>query len=191
MHAFKLPRDVPLFHPVGFTHYIVPADIWTLIQQAYAAVKPLEKPERFDGRDFYIKNAVLAEKTTLMDLVQVPELKQAINDALFQHIKSWANHAPIEPYALYGIRSYKRGCTLTMHVDRLQSHHLGVIVCVDKQIDEDWPLNICDHSGTWHEIFLQPGQMVFYESATCQHGRIKPLNGEYFNNLFCHYRLNS
>lgn len=188
MIAYNLPRDVPLFHPVGFQHYTVPSNIWELIQQAYAVVKPFEQPERFEGRDFFIKNSLVAEKTTLMDLAKVPALRQSIDQLLFAHVKAWAN-ADIEPYALYGIRSYKRGCELTLHVDRLQSHHIGVIVCVDKKVDEDWALSIHDHSGVWHEIYLQPGQMVFYESAVCHHGRIKPFNGDYFNNLFAHYRL--
>lgn len=150
MSSYNLPRDVPLFHPIGFQHYTVPSDIWALIQQAYAVVKPFEQPERFEGRDFYIKNSLSIEKTTIMDLVKVPDLKQAIDAALFQHVKAWAGQAPIEPYALYGIRSYKRGCELTLHVDRLQSHHLGVIVCVDKQVDEDWPLSAGIFTAAMH-----------------------------------------
>ena len=54
-------------------------------------------------------------------------------------------------------------------------------------MDEDWPLQIFDHSGKLHEVLLKPGEMVWYESASLVHGRVKPLNGSYFENLFVHY----
>ena len=56
-----------------------------------------------------------------------------------------------------------------------------------QDVDEDWPLQIFDHSGKLHEIILKAGEMVWYESASLIHGRVKPLNGSYFENLFVHY----
>jgi prolyl 4-hydroxylase len=35
---------------------------------------------------------------------------------------------------------------------------------------------------------MEPGDMVFYESATCVHGRPTPLKGKYFANAFIHYK---
>lgn len=37
------------------------------------------------------------------------------------------------------------------------------------------------------KIFLKPGEMLLYESATVPHGRMEPLNGDYFDNLFVHF----
>jgi len=37
------------------------------------------------------------------------------------------------------------------------------------------------------EIFLQPGDMVLYESAKLIHGRNKPFKGKYFENMFVHF----
>lgn len=34
---------------------------------------------------------------------------------------------------------------------------------------------------------LQPQDLVFYESATCLHGRPKPMRGGYFANVFTHF----
>ena len=56
-----------------------------------------------------------------------------------------------------------------------------------QQVDEPWALNIEDHFFRAHEVFLEPGEMVLYESARLNHGRIKPLNGDSFSNLFVHY----
>ena len=36
------------------------------------------------------------------------------------------------------------------------------------------------------KIFLKPGEMLLYESATVPHGRQIPLQGEYFDNVFVH-----
>ena len=35
---------------------------------------------------------------------------------------------------------------------------------------------------------MEPGDIVYYESARCLHGRMNPLRGEYYINLFSHYR---
>jgi len=44
-----------------------------------------------------------------------------------------------------------------------------------------------DHDGKHHKIYLKPGEMVWYESASLVHARSKPLNGSAFENLFVHY----
>ena len=61
--------------------------------------------------------------------------------------------------------------------------------CVHRPEADDWPLNIQSHDGNWHEVYLQPGEMVLYESATCEHGREVLFGGTYFRNLFLHYQL--
>ena len=35
---------------------------------------------------------------------------------------------------------------------------------------------------------MQPGELLFYESAKCLHGREVPLQGDAFVSLFAHYR---
>ena len=44
-----------------------------------------------------------------------------------------------------------------------------------KDIDNqnDWGLNITDHDGNNHIVYLEPGEMILYESAICEHGRIE------------------
>ena len=70
-------------------------------------------------------------------------------------------------------------------------------------MEEPWPLQIVDHDGKHHKIYLKPGEMasdpklkrrtmdwltqVWYESASLVHARSKPLNGSAFENLFVHY----
>ena len=72
-----------------------------------------------------------------------------------------------------------------------------------QEVDEEWPLQILDHGGKLHNVFLKPGEMIWwvsqcsnrlflwklfrYESAKQVHARAVPLNGSYFENLFVHY----
>jgi len=51
-----------------------------------------------------------------------------------------------------------------------------------------WPLEIYDHADRLHEIFMEPGDIVYYESARCLHGRQQAFEGNNFINLFAHYR---
>ena len=64
---------------------------------------------------------------------------------------------------------------------------VSAILNIDQQVDEPWPLQIEDHAGEEHEVYLQPGEMALYESAILRHGRVKPLKGDYFSNLFVHF----
>merc|ERR1719356_1648643 len=89
--------------------------------------------------------------------------------------------------SVYGIRRYTRGAWLMGHLDHLKSHVISAILNIKQDVDSDWPLQIFDHDGKLHEVILAPGEMVWYESARLVHGRTKPLNGSYFENLFVHY----
>ena len=51
-----------------------------------------------------------------------------------------------------------------------------------------WPLEIKDHEGVFHNVTVEAGHMIFYESARLTHGRPVPLNGDRFSSLFIHYR---
>ena len=55
-------------------------------------------------------------------------------------------------------------------------------------MDEDWPLYIKDNHGTDHQVVLEEGEMVWYESARLVHGRMKHFRGEFFDNLFIHFK---
>lgn len=58
----------------------------------------------------------------------------------------------------------------------------------DYEGNEPWPIEIEDHDGNLHSYNLEAGQMLFYESASCLHGRRKALKGKYYASIFVHYR---
>ncbi|KAJ1417314.1 hypothetical protein B484DRAFT_400891 [Ochromonadaceae sp. CCMP2298] len=55
------------------------------------------------------------------------------------------------------------------------------------QESKGWALQIEDHEGQLREVVLQEGQMLIYESAKLAHGRLRPLQGDYYASLFLHY----
>lgn len=70
------------------------------------------------------------------------------------------------------------GAWLLPHVDRQETHALSIIMNVDQGgMREPWPLEIYDVDGTRHEVLIEPGELVYYESARCIHGRPDPMKG--------------
>jgi len=55
-------------------------------------------------------------------------------------------------------------------------------------VRKPWALEIYDFADRLHEISMEEGDIVYYESARCLHGRMHPFEGGYFVNLFVHYR---
>jgi hypothetical protein len=52
---------------------------------------------------------------------------------------------------------------------------------------EPWPLVIEDMHGNTHEVFLETGDMILYESSKCFHGRPERFNGKWYSSIFTHY----
>ena len=103
-------------------------------------------------------------------------------------LETWAQTTLQREAIRYGIRTYLRGSSLLMHVDKLPTHILSVILQIDQDVDEEWPLLLVDFEGRKDKVYLKPGEMLLYESAKLMHGRQIPLNGTYFDNMFVHFR---
>ena len=76
------------------------------------------------------------------------------------------------------------------HVDKIVTHAVSLIINIAQfNVTEPWMVEIYDHANRLHEIEMEPGDIVYYESAKLLHGRMKPLTGpgSYYVNLFAHY----
>ncbi len=121
------------------------------------------------------------------DVIELPdELRKEIHDSLKPQLETWSKTELI-PTFVYGIRVYKKGSVLISHRDKLKTHIISAIINVDQMVDEDWPLIIEDNYYRKHHVFLNPGEVIFYESARLDHGRPLPLKGNKFANIFCHF----
>jgi len=91
----------------------------------------------------------------------------------------------------YGVRLYRNGSSMVMHNDKPQTHVISSIMHIAHEYDDDsepWPIEIEDHNGQLHAVALEEGQMLFYESAKCLHGRMTSLKGRYYGSIFIHYQ---
>ena len=140
--------------------------------------------DEFVAGDF-IKSEIKGSPSTLFDLST--ELRSSIHESLQEPLENWSQ-IQLEPTFVYGIREYKEGAILVPHRDRDETHIVSAIINIDKEVSEDWPLVIEDHNQKKHEVFLDPGEVLFYESAKLLHGRPYPLKGKSYSNIFCHYK---
>jgi prolyl 4-hydroxylase len=112
-------------------------------------------------------------------------LKQHIWDAARDTIQEWTGEELTE-CSLYGIRIYTEGSVLAPHVDRLPLVS-SAIINVAQDVDEPWPLEVIGHDGKAHNVTMEPGDMVLYESHSIIHGRPFPLKGRFYANIFIHF----
>ena len=123
--------------------------------------------------------------------MHIPTARRGVwHDALMPLVEAWAGGVRLEPTDIYGMRVYQDGATLLQHVDREDTHALSLIINVDQAgVRRPWPVVIRNFtSGEDAHVTLEPGELLYYESAKCMHGRQIPLEGEFYVNLFAHYR---
>lgn len=193
---FSSRKEIPHVSELGFKVVPVPPKAWKLIKEGYDLLKQTIKEEKFGGIERVISGSV--EPTQIMSFDGFPSLRDTILEELKPTHEEWSNEK-LTSAALYGIRSYNKNATLISHVDRIETHHVSSIIIVDKDLEcgctktkgaeNDWPLDIIDHNGESHKIYAEIGEMIMYESATCEHGRLEPLKGKYFRNLFAHFKI--
>jgi hypothetical protein len=125
-----------------------------------------------DLRPYFIGNESMNHKI-LHDLLPIHE--------------AWSG-VELVPHSAYGLRVYRNDSNLLMHVDKQSTHVISGILHVDHGMnDEPWPLVIEDFHGNTNEVFLESGDLLFYESSKCRHGRPKKFNGTFYSSLFLHY----
>ncbi len=135
--------------------------------------------------DFIYNKGEDKKSSSLVELS--PELKEKIHDTMKPLLEQWCGET-LEPTYVYGIRIYHDNAVLKEHRDRLETHIISVIINVNQEVNEDWPLVIEDNYYRQHHVVLKPGEMVFYEGARLKHGRPIALQGKSFANIFCHFK---
>jgi hypothetical protein len=119
--------------------------------------------------------------------IRQPELNAKVLRELKPMHEEWSGIELVGATA-YGLRAYRNNSVLFMHTDKMQTHVISCILHVDHSEDsEDWPLLIEDLDGNTNEVVLESGDMLFYESSKCIHGRPKPFNGSWYSSIFVHY----
>jgi len=112
--------------------------------------------------------------------------KKTLNELKPMH-EEWSG-VELEGSVAYGLRVYQNSSRLLMHVDKSNTHVISCILHIDHSEDsEPWPIVIEDFQGNTNEVVLEAGDMLFYESSKCFHGRPHTFKGSWYSSIFVHY----
>jgi prolyl 4-hydroxylase len=176
-------RKVPLYTREGFRKAALAPALAQAISNYYHQQISQSQPEQTDAIGRYIRTN---DGRTPAHMIELDDNMRAfIGASLLPELEAWVGRK-LRITAVYGIRDYQRGAVLDMHVDRIDTHHVSAIINVAQQVEKPWALHIDDHLVRRHAAYLQPGEMLMYESARLQHGRPQPLQGDHFANIFVH-----
>ena len=177
-----LNKHVKTFTKEGFKKDKLDDQLFKKIKYFYDTERNKFKEEFVAGN--FIQSDATKVPSELLDLTD--DLRGEIHASLKGPLEEWCK-CNLNPTFVYGIRDYKEGAVLIPHRDRENTHIISAIINIAKDLDKDWPLVIEDHFYRKHEVFLEPGEIIFYESARLLHGRPYPLQGRGFANIFCHF----
>jgi hypothetical protein len=180
------------FTKLGFYKTKIPEKSWKLIQKVLNCHIEQRIPEYSDTQKKDLKDWIKSENfdvaTDFLCLSKFPEITKTVKEEMYSLLSEWSGAKLKNEGILYGIRFYKNGATLGMHVDRKETHHISVNMSVALD-GNPWFFDIVDHDGNEHQVLIEPGECVFYESALCLHGRKNPFDGNYYANMYCHFTL--
>ena len=169
---------------VGFAKFDVSQTPW--FQQLHDHYRAHEKDFHPEGPNPFLLN-IDPEKPAAM-LYEDFDFNARLHQTLQLMHETWCGRHLV-PTACYGMRMYLPGAYLFNHVDRIDTHVVSSTLCIAQDLEERWPLYIEDRHGVPHEIDINPGEIVFYESAKLKHGRPYDLQGNLYVGQFIHYRL--
>jgi hypothetical protein len=175
MHSAAL---APNFTEYGFGLAKCPDDLLRALQQGIYDGLPTAGLEQ-EGAAINGPNQPL--------YVSRPDLTNRVLKEMQSFTEEWVGF-PLTAHNAYGFRVYRNESQLYMHTDRLMTHVISFILHIDSSEDaEPWPIFIEDFHGRTHEVILTPGDILFYESSKCFHGRPRPFNGSWYTSVFVHY----
>jgi prolyl 4-hydroxylase len=182
------PRSVQNYTATGFYKTRAPEAVFHLIQEFWEENKnkstvEWHKPTTYHNNWEIPPTIIRVDDRKLVGGGKV--LQAAISNAARDVMEEWTGQR-LASTSVYGIRIYHNQSILSPHVDRLPLVS-SAIINVAQSTDEPWPLEVYDHDGVAHNITMEPGDMVMYESHSVIHGRPHPLQGEFYANVFVHF----
>jgi prolyl 4-hydroxylase len=187
---FSLPNQVcehnflPILHNIGFEKKKINLECIDKIKEwMNNNTNNFTKEKLFNKIE---KNMI----TNHLSLDNAPnELKRELQIQMSKLLTEWIDYKSNLNYiCTYGIREYLKGSSLDNHYDKKESHVISAIIHLDDQSDKPWALYIEDHNFRPHEIYMEYGDVIFYESTTCLHGRPTPFEGNYYRNMYIHFK---
>jgi len=177
-------RVTRTFTELGFNKGRLPNDLWGSMNAYYYNNRNRKVREEWESKGPFVN---WWEVDAFM--IQMPWfLKRKWQSRLKQLVEAWSG-VELELTDIYGMRRYEDGARLLHHVDREATHALSLIINIAQGgVRSPWTVEIYDFADRLHEVVMEPGDIVYYESAKCLHGRNTPLDADFYVNLFSHYR---
>ena len=191
MNMFQ-PRSMYNYTELGFTKLRAPKEL-------YGKLKTFWELNRDEGGEIEWDNKISPYHNhwdTPPTFIKIqdqrypmggPDLAASVSDEVRKVLEEWTGQF-LSGSSVYGIRIYHNDSILAPHTDRLPLI-TSAIINVDQDVDEPWPLEVYDHNGVAHNITMEPGDMVLYESHSVIHGRPFPMRGKFFANIFVHFEV--
>jgi len=177
------------FSSLGFAKGRLPNDVFASMGSFYYNNRHNVVNEEWAGKGLFVN-----WWETDIKFVAIPwSLKEIWQLRLLTLVGIWSG-VDVEETSMYGLRQYEQGARLLSHVDRMPTHAVSLIVNIAQEnLASPWPVEVFDHADRLHEVMMEPGDIVYYESAKNLHGRNRPLTCQpgmscKFVNLFTHYR---
>ena len=175
---------------VGFKKIKAPPRVAQLIENFWQQNKEKQVKEAWPEGNIYLNHWDSPSTMVSVDDTGLRgsgiELKRNLWEATKTTISEWTGGQAISPVSMYGIRVYHNNSVLVPHVDRLPLV-ASAMINVAQDVEEDWPIEIYDHAGTAHNVTLQPGDMLLFESHSVIHGRPFAMKGNFYAMLFIHF----
>jgi prolyl 4-hydroxylase len=183
------PRSVVNYTATGFSKLRVPAALFKQILTFWEINRDQQVEEWPERVSTYHNSWTAPTSIVRIENDTLPgggdRFASHISNSLRPVLEEWTG-MKLASTSAYGVRVYKDGSILAPHVDRLPLV-TSVIINVAQDVHDPWPLEIYDHDGVAHNVTMQPGDMILYESHSAIHGRPFPLNGSCFANICtCH-----
>jgi prolyl 4-hydroxylase len=189
---FSIPNEIcehhflPTFHPVGFEKVRLKLDCVDAVKQWFLS---------HDNDNKWTDEVISGEvesglKTKHLNIHDAPaELLNDLHTTFKDILTKWIEYkTPLMHTATYGIRKYLRGSQLAKHYDKKNTHVISAIIHLDDVSDKPWTLYIEDHHFRPHQVSMEYGDILLYESTTCLHGRPTPFEGESHSNVHVHFK---
>jgi hypothetical protein len=188
--SLRQPASMQNYTDTGFKKVRAPERVFELLSTHWKNNQEKKEKESWPTGNTYVNYwkaptyMVNVEDNTLRGAGY--NLKRKIWEGVKPILEEWTG-MELEPSSMYGVREYTRGAILAPHADRMPLIS-SCIINVAQDVEEDWPLEVFGRDGLAYNVTMQPGDMVLYESHSLIHGRPFPLKGNYFANIFIHFR---
>jgi prolyl 4-hydroxylase len=176
---------LPIMHKVGFEKFKITLDC---IDKIKLWMK--ENESQFVTEINLYGDDVKNINSKILDFNKSPiELRTDLLNTMKSLLTKWIGYKTnLQHVSTYGIREYTRGSSLGNHYDRKNTHVISAIIHLEDNSDKPWELYIEDHNFKPHQITMEYGDVIFYESTTCLHGRPTPFEGESYRNMYIHFK---